>query len=412
MKFTSKTIDRAELPEGKTDHLEWDDELPGFGLRLRAGGSRNWIFQYALGDKQRRVTLGSAKAMTLVKARAAAQDMHAKVRLGQDPAGEKEEGRARASQTFEAMVKEYLIEKRPNMKPRPYKAVERHLLKYAKPLHGLQMAKIDRHNIASLLTKITMTAGKPDVPANVSANRTRASLSAFFPWAISGGVKGVSVNPVAGTVCKEEHSRDRVLKSHELAAIWKTLSDDHYGSIVKLLMLTGQRADEIASLRWSEIGADAITLPAARTKNKRQHVVPLTSAALTVLQAQSRRVNADGSLREFVFGIGQHGFAEWSYCKARLDARLAETLGTPLPHWTQHDLRRSVATGMADIGVQPHIIEAMLNHYSGHKAGVAGIYNRSSYEPEKRQALAMWADHLMAAIEGRTGNVTPMRRPA
>jgi integrase len=384
--------------------------LAGFGLRLRAGGSRSWVFQYALGEKQRRMSLGSAKVVTLVKAREVASEMHAKVRLGHDPAGEKEEGRARAADTFGSLVDEYLAGKKPEMKPRAYAQIERHLLRYAKPLHGLQVAKVDRHNIASLLAKLASTAGA------VSSNRARASLSAFYGWAMRGGVKGVNANPVLGTERKKEISRDRVLSGDELAAVWNALEDDHYGAIVKLLILTGQRADEIASLRWSEIGEGAITLPPERLKNKggksrKPHVVPLSGPAHAILGTLPRRANGDGTMRELVFGIGQRGFSGWSHCKERLDQRLAAS-GKALTHWTQHDIRRSCATGMADLGVQPHIIEATLNHISGHKAGVAGIYNRSTYDAEKRQALNLWAGHLMAVVEGLGSSVTPMRRPA
>jgi integrase len=203
-----------------------------------------------------------------------------------------------------------------------------------------------------------------------------------------------------------------VLGNSELALIWKATDGDHYGAIVRLLLLTGQRADEIASLRWPEIGADAVVLPSSRTKNKRQHSIPLSRPAEEILAAQPRRVNDDGTLRELVFGVGQRGFSGWSRCKERLDERIAQRNGKPLPAWRLHDLRRSVATGMADLGVQPHIIEAVLNHVSGSKAGVAGIYNRSSYDVEKRRALEFWGDHVTALAEGRQSTITPLRRPA
>jgi integrase len=142
-------------------------------------------------------------------------------------------------------------------------------------------------------------------------------------------------------------------------------------------------------------------LPSTRTKNKRTHVVPLSAPALDILAAYQSREGA------FVF-CDTRAFSSWGRGKRELGERLA-TAGTKLDHWTQHDLRRSVATGMAEIGVAPHIVEAALNHVSGHKAGVAGIYNRATYEKKKRTALALWADHVMAAVEGRATNVVPMR---
>jgi Arm DNA-binding domain len=140
MRLTIKSTNGIELPRGKTDHIEWDDDLPGFGIRLREGGSRGWVFQYALGDKQRRMSLGSAKAngLSLAKAREIASDLHAKVRLGQDPAGQKAESQQRAAETFKAIVDKYLAVREREMRPGAYDQIERHLLKYAKSLHGLQ----------------------------------------------------------------------------------------------------------------------------------------------------------------------------------------------------------------------------------------------------------------------------------
>jgi integrase len=186
------------------------------------------------------------------------------------------------------------------------------------------------------------------------------------------------------------------------------------------LMLTGQRASEIADLRWPEIVdfrpsqagivGDEIRLPGERTKNHRAHTVPLTNAALKILEAVPPRTKPNGTPRELVFGSGEGGFSGWSKAKDQLDERIAEMTGEPVVPFRIHDLRRSFATHAAEIGIQPHIIEAILNHVSGSKAGVAGIYNRALYEPEKRAAMARWADQLLAWIEGRESNVTPLLR--
>jgi integrase len=404
MKLTTKNTPTLPLPADKTDHIFWDDEVTGLGLRLRAGGSRNWVFQYALGEKQRRMSLGSAKAIKLPDARKTAEKLHAKVKLGDDPAGQKAEKKARAADTFEAIGQRFLAFQKDQLKPGSYRQVERHM-RHAKPLHRLQLAAIDRRTVASLISALKDSSGA------VTANRVGSTLSYFFTWAMGQGI--VENNPLIGVSKFEEKARERVLSDAELRLIWNHAGDDHYGSIVKLLMLTAQRADEIASLRWSEIGDDAITLPSARTKNGRQHVVPLSGPALAIVQAQPRRASDDGSLRDLVFGLGHRGFSGWSRCKERLDERITkDRKGKPLPHWTTHDLRRTAATSMANLGVQPHIIEAVLNHVSGHKSGVAGIYNRSTYEPEKRDALVRLAGHLMTVVEGGASNVTPLRRPA
>ena len=190
-----------------------------------------------------------------------------------------------------------------------------------------------------------------------------------------------------------------MLSDVELKAIWAACPDDDFGAVLKLLILTGQRANEIARLRWDEVYDDKIILPAERTKNHRMHVVPLSGPANTILGT----LNAGG--RTCVFGRDDTGFWNWSTAKKRIDSKLAE-----LPHWTPHDIRRSVATHMAELGVQPHIVEAVLNHASGHKGGVAGIYNRATYDREKREALNLWAEHVTALVDGRKAVVVPMKR--
>jgi len=262
----------------------------------------------------------------------------------------------------------------------------------------------------------------------VTGNRVRATLSAFFSWAMGEGL--ADTNPVIGTNRTEEKPRDRVLAPAELRAIWNALPDDHFGAIMKLLALPGQRAGEIAGLRWDEIKGKTIALPGERTKNHRPHTVPLSDAAAAIIAAQPRRAGTDGKPRYLIFGLGEGPFSGWSNAKEALDAAIAEVEGRALPHWTPHDLRRTMATYIggglppvqfeslpeADksvakgLGVQPHVIESVLNHVSGFKAGVAGTYNRSTYEPEKRQALDLWADHLLAIVAGSQSNVTTLQR--
>jgi integrase len=161
-----------------------------------------------------------------------------------------------------------------------------------------------------------------------------------------------------------------------------------------MLVLTAQRREEVGGLRWDEVRDEMIVLSGERTKNKRTHIIPLSDPARDIIAAQPRT-------GEYVFG---RQFVSWSHRKLWLDNQLK------LDPWTVHDLRRSAATHMAEIGIAPHIIEAILNHVSGHKAGVAGIYNRASYDREKRVALATWADHVLATVEARPANVVPMRR--
>jgi integrase len=396
MRLTAKNVRELPLPEGKSDHIHWDQDIVGFGLRVRASGARVLIFQYGR-QPTRRMKLGTVGAVSLEEVRKTAQNLSHRIALGEDPAVAKAEAKAEKAETFAAILRTYLEWKRARLKLNSMIEVERHLTKYAKPLHALPLAKIERRQIAAMLAEIAQDSGA------VTSNRVRASLSAFFSWAIQTGI--ADTNPVTGTVKEKEQSRDRVLSPDEIRLIWNALPESDFGNILKLLTLTGCRAGEIASLRWDEIKDDVIVLPPERTKNSRSHIVPLSDPARAILAAQSRREN-----REFVFGMTRtNPFSGWGKCKDALDEAIAKTTGKPLPHWTPHDLRRTAATVMAEIDVEPHIIEAVLNHVSGHKAGVAGIYNRASYEVKKRTALCRWAEHLAAIIEGRESNVTALR---
>ena len=206
-------------------------------------------------------------------------------------------------------------------------------MKYCKSLHSLPLAKVDRRAVAARISAVAAECGE------VSANRTRASLSAFFAWAMREGL--LDSNPVVGTNRQPEKSRERVLADDELKIIWDALGPDDYSTVVRLLMLTGQRASEIAALRWSEIVGDQIVLPPGRTKNGRQHTVPLVATALAFFDDRPRN-------DEFVFGRRSgRPLGGWGACKAALDQRIRER-GGKVEHWTHHDLRRTVATWMAE----------------------------------------------------------------
>src|SRR5262249_23288380 len=155
---------------------------------------------------------------------------------------------------------------------------------HAKALHGLQLANVERRDIATVIAAVADNAG------TVTGNRVRTTLSTFFSWSMMHGL--VEANPVIGTMRNREHSRERVLEPSELAAIWNNLGDDrdHYAAIIRLLALTGQRASEIADLRWSELRDGTIVLPGERTKNARVHVVPLSARSRAIIEAQPRRI--------------------------------------------------------------------------------------------------------------------------
>jgi integrase len=395
MAVSSITIRAVQaLKPGETiwdaDHRE---AVRGFGIR-RQRDQATYVLKYRVFGRQRFVTIGPHGApWTPELARREAKRLLGLVANGKDPADEKAKARLQAADTLRVIADQYLRNAKQRLKPRTYSEIERYLLVSWKSLHPVSVFQITRRHISARIADIASDHGK------VSAARARTALSSMFNWAIREGLD-IATNPVLGTNRPAQPgSRERVLTETELSAIWWASGEDDYGRIVRLLLLTAQRRNEVGSMQWAEL--DTIsglwTLPGARTKNHREHLLPLVPAALALLPPRREG-------RDFLFGDGprrsgdpHRGFSGWSKSKAALDERIAEALSEPLPHWTVHDLRRSASTVMADrLGVLPHIVEAILNHVSGHRAGVAGVYNRARYAAEMREALQLWAQHVAA----------------
>jgi len=383
MKLTAATVRTLALPKGVSDKIFFDDELPRFGVRVRAGGSRTWIVQYGIGGKERKLPLGLVSALDPSKARSLAKDVLARVRLGEDPLALKHEARARANETLGAQLPRYLAFKRASLRPRSYAQVARHLTVHAKPLHNRPLATLasDRRGVAIVLAKVAEASGP------VEANMVRSSLSACCRWLMGEGL--LDGNPIIATnKAAQNGARKRVLSDAELKRVWNGLDDGRYGAIVKLLVLTGLRREEIGGLRWDEIDLDRelIHLPAERCKNKRPHDQPLSSAARAIIAALPREGDR-------VFAA----FGSWGRAKERLDRKL----GNDVAPWRLHDLRRLVSTTMHDkLGIQPHIVEHILGHV-GHQSGTAGVYNKADYLDERRRALEKWADYVEGIVTGK-----------
>ena len=403
MKFDVHTVAEAALPPGKTDHIEWDDDLPGFGLRLRAGGNRSWVAQYRTADgRTRRTSIAIVAKLSPADARQAARKILAKVALGHDPQGEKAAQRQQAVRTVRALIAAYLEAKQPELRPESFRVTKLYLTgPYFKALQVLAVIAVTRSDIAAAIRAIVRNH------STATAAAARRALSAFFAWCIAEGELANGANPVDGSHRPADPTpRDRVLTDAELVEIWKAAcQDDEPGKIIRLLILLGSRRQEIGGMRWSELDLDAgtWTLPAERSKNRRAHTITLPPAALAIINSVPR------TSRDHLFGDrAADGFTAWSNAKADLDRRL----GDAVKGWRLHDLRRSAATKMADIGIEPHVIEACLNHYSGHRAGVAGVYNRARYEQATKLALVKWADHVLALAECRAPaeNVVSLHR--
>jgi integrase len=386
MQLNAKTV--AGLTPDKKDVIIFDEDLPGFGCRLRQRDGRvrrSWIVQYRVRGRTRRVKLGTLETLTASEARKAARQLLGRVSLGEDPQGEKATRRRQVEHSFRAAVDTYLAAREGELRPSSFKVSRLYLTgPYFKTLHGMAVTEIAHPDIAAALSAITRAHG-----AN-TARGARSALSAAFKWFMEEG--WVTANPVIGTrQPADPTARERVLEDAELVAVWRACAgDDDYFRIIRLLILTGCRRQEIGGMCWDEFDDRGCwTLPGARSKNHRPHTITLPPAALEIVKSVPHHTNG--------FLLGDRGFRSWSRGKDALDRRLA---GDVRP-WRVHDLRRTVASGMIDLGIEPHHVEATLNHFSGHRRGVAGIYNRSPYERQIKEALVRWSEHVAELVEGR-----------
>ena len=414
------------VPKGKSEVAIPDkspDRVRGLVLRVRPNGSRTWVFMYRDGEgKQRKKNIGDANpttearpdSLTLSQAQDEARSFRADVKDGRDAGATKEADRAaqlieatrQAPTLFGAMVERYLAARSPTapieklrMRPRAHVECVRHLQVHLSPLHSLPIEGITRVHIITELERIATDAA-------ATADKVRSTLSAMYGWAMERQL--CTENPVALTKPMDEYKPcERVLSDDELSAVWRAADPiTPYGRVIRLLILTGCRRDEIGGLRWDEIesqhdaGRTLIALPSERTKNGEPHHVPLSTAALEVL-AQCRVRE-----REFVFSGTASSFSAWSKNKIKLDNAAARLVPFNGP-WTLHDLRRTMRTGMSRIGVLPHVAEAVINHLP---SKLERTYNRDAMEASKRTALVAWAEHVALAVaKAAADNVVSLR---
>jgi integrase len=399
MKITAKSVAALTLPHDKSDAIHFDDELPGFGYRLRRGSReavrRSWVVQYRRLGGSRRVLLGAGDVLTAEQARAAAKRILGAVALGQDPQADKADRRDRDRLSLRSVIDDYLAAKLDEVRPGTMREITRYLTgPYFKSLHSLPVDTIARKDVASAVMAAQRAHG-----AAVAA-LARAALSALFSWSMRMGL--AEANPVIGSAePKGGEPRSRVLTDDELVRIWNACRDDDHGRIVRLLILTACRRAEVGGMCWSEIDVEreTWTIPAARTKNGRAHTLPLMPAALAILATAPHMVG-----RDHLFGAwSDKGFCAWTYGKDALDAHVG------FDDWRVHDLRRTTATRLADLGTPPHVVEQILNHQSGHRAGIVQVYNRSNYTREVTAALALWTDHINTLATGDARKVVTLK---
>jgi integrase len=401
MKLSAQTIKTLTLPPGMKDRIFFDDEVGGFGLRLRNSGEARWVVQYDdAAGRTRKVTLGSPSLLDAAAARKAARDLLAGIRLGADPAAERQTRREQAAETFGGpLLTRYLAYQQARRRPRSFLQIERHLRKDAKPLHAHPLVSIDRRTVAGLISKLVEENGP------TAALNARTDIVQYLTWLVREGLldHNVAANTNAPTT---NGPRTRLISEEELRVIWNALPEpgDDFGDLVRLLAYTLTRRAELGDLRWDEIDLEAgeIRLPAERMKNNKPHTIVLSKPALAILAARQR----DG--RAHVFGRNGHGFQSWAYNKALLDKRTPDVAA-----WNLHDFRRVGSTVMHDeLGIPPHVVEVILAHV-GHRAGVAGVYNLAAYLPERRRAMERWAEHVDAMVSGKepaAAEVVQLRR--
>jgi integrase len=394
MKLDAKAAAALALEPAKRDVIHFDSALSGFGLRIRRSTngkvSKSWIVQYRQHGATRRILVGSVQVLSAEQARTAAKTLLAKIALKQDPRPEK----ATLQFTLAHVAADYIAAKEPDIRPRSMVETRRYLTgKYFKSLHSTPIDKIQRRDVAARLLVIARESG------NVTAARARSHLSSLYAWGMGQGL--CEANPVIGsTRPPASPPRERVLDDNELATIWHACADDNFGKIVKLLILTGQRRTEVGGMAWSELSDGTWTIPGIRTKNHREHELPLSALAQSIVASVPRIVGSD-----YLFSERGHGFTGWAIGKSTLGDKVQ-------PRWTLHDLRRTAATRMCDLGIAPHVVEQILNHQSGHRAGIVGIYNKSRYTREVRAAVALWADHVRSVVEGGERKVVAFSTPA
>jgi integrase len=403
--LSAAAVERLKPPAvGQIEHF--DQGYPGLALRVSYGGSRSWVFFYRVHGKQRRMTFGRWPAMTLAGAREAWRQARTAVERGEDPAAAKVEARRREPDTVRSVGKQFAEKylKRNRTGDEVARMLEQHLYP---SLGHRPIETITRRDILDVVDTIEAKS------SGARANRVLANVKRLFSWAVERGI--INASPAANVKPPaEEEARDRALSDDELRAFLRACEalGEPFGPLFRLLLLTGQRREEVAGLPWTELDLPGAIwhLPGARTKNKRASDVPLAEQTVAILNGLTRR-----SALVFPDRSGARGVSGFSVAKARLDALMIAELRkadpeAELPAWRLHDLRRTAASGMARLGVAVHVVEAILNHKSGTISGVTAVYQRYDFAAEKRTAVQTWADFSDGLLITRPSNVVVLER--
>jgi integrase len=374
---------------GKPDGL-----VPGMQLIVQTSGAKSYTLFARLNGKQINIRLGPAGVLTLAQARDEARSKLGRIAAGKDPRTVKREAQPNA-ETF-AVVAERFVERHVKPHCKSARDIERLIARDILPRwRHRPINSITNHDVIALLDSVADRAP-------ISANRVLATIRRLFNWCIERGT--IEAPSPCDRIKKPapETARDRVLDDAELALVWQAAGTlgYPYGPMVRLLALTGQRRCEVGGMRWGELdpGLTLWTLPRERVKNGVLHHVPVAAAARDVLLGLPRLAGEAG----YVFTTdGTVPAAAFSGAKRHLDTAIAALNGgAPVKPWVLHDLRRSMASGAAKLGVRIEVIERCLNHRSGSFAGVTGTYQRYDFRAEMQEALELWGQHVLALGQG------------
>ena len=380
IKLSKSAIDA--LPTPQSDAVYWDAGFPGFGVKVTPKGRKVFVILYrtgGAGSKLRKYTIGPYGRVTLHQARIAAQKVFAAKLEGRDPAAEKREAKRRVvADRVEDLLESFIAQRL--SQNRSGGEIARLLRReVGKPWTGRSIHEISKRDVVEVISAIEQRG------APVAANKTLKSTKTFLRWCVGRAI--LDQSPAEGVpLPAKEVARDRVLDDHELANVILAArkTGGPYGGIVEFLALTGQRREEVARLAWQELDLEQRVwiIPKSRTKNAKAHVVHLSAQSISVLKRGHRQGPVAFSL------LGTKPFQEFSRAKSVLD-QLSGVSG-----WRLHDLRRTCVSGMARLGVAPHVADKILNHQSGTISGVAAVYQRHEFLAERQAALDLWGAHI------------------
>ena len=399
LKLTKSSID--VLPTPSSDVIYWDAAFPGFGLKVTPKGRKVFVVLYrtgGAGSKLRKYTIGPYGRVTLHQARVAAQKVFAAKLEGRDLAAEKREARRRVvADRVEDLLETFILQ-HVSQNRSAYEISRLLRREMGKPWSGRSIHEITKRDVVDVISAIEQR-GAPG-----TANKTLKVIKTFLRWCVGRAV--LDRSPAEGVPMPAKVvTRDRVLTDGELAQVILAARQmsGPYGGIVELLALTGQRREEVAAMTWGELDLHrrVWTLPKSRTKNAKEHAVHLSEQSMAVLLRTTVR-------GPFVFTVlGSKPFREFSRTKRQID-KFSGVTG-----WRLHDLRRTCVSGMARLGIPPHVADKILNHQSGTISGVAAVYQRHDFLDERKGALERWGAHIAKiAVDASSNRQNAIRRVA